>query len=452
MELIKEKRKLKKARRNAQTESLEDSLARGPPVVQGEYDRDFRRFGQVFAVGDRESIRIVGDDSSRLITVCTTGIATDALKDIVITLQMTLLQNLQLAWGQETMLDFTTLEYASEESRVNSVVALGQLYQRLATAAPIQRMSATAMPATLSIGNSRPDMPILPPAVTPPSANPTPVRPDSGRWSTEKASRPAIYNLFRKPLSDSAVPHTSQESLVPRYLLPAISAEKSDWLLKEVATGSSRDHLRESISSTKSSDASSSIFDPNDLWQKTWGSPEDSITGAQVQDPRTSTSRRRVPTSTLEVATAIPTQKLLLPCEGNNFAGFCKARPYSLFRHQTLTMPLLTHHRARGNSNPASRRPSAKDRAPAACTAPRCSGAARNACSKAAWPSSQARSARRTTPKSTTHPASSGGGCSCSNRTSSSTTSFPTRAPRLLAVSSAVRRGRARPCSAEWRV
>lgn len=55
LELIKEKRKIRRALRNAQTESLEDSLARGPPVVQGEYDRDFRRFGQVFAVGDREA-------------------------------------------------------------------------------------------------------------------------------------------------------------------------------------------------------------------------------------------------------------------------------------------------------------------------------------------------------------------------------------------------------------
>lgn len=420
--------------------------------MQGEYDRDFRRFGQVFAVGDSESTWMARHDTTRLITVCTTGIATDALKDIVITLQMTLLQNLQLAWGQETMVDFTTLEYASEKSRVNSVVALGQLYQRLATAAPIHRMSATVLPATLLIGNSHPDMPIAPPAVTPPSANPKPVRPDSGRWSSEKASRPAIYNLFRKPLSDTAVPHASQESLVPRYLLPAISAEKSDWLLKEVETGNSTDNVRQSISSAKSSDASSSIFDPNDLWQKTWGSPEDSITGAQLQDLRASTSRRRVPTSTLEVATAIPTPKLLLPCEENNFAGFCKARPYSLIRHQTLTVPLLTHHRAHGNCNPASRKPSAKDRAQAACTAPRCSGAARNACSKAAWPSSQARSARRTTPKSTTHPASSGGGCSCSNRTSSSKTSFPTRAPRLSAVSSAARWGRARPYLAGWRV
>ncbi len=51
---MKEKRKAKKVLLGTQTESLEDSLARGPPTVQGEYDQDFRRFGEAFAVGDRE--------------------------------------------------------------------------------------------------------------------------------------------------------------------------------------------------------------------------------------------------------------------------------------------------------------------------------------------------------------------------------------------------------------
>lgn len=72
LELIKEKRKVKRALRNGQTESLQDSLSRGPPVVQGEYDRDFRRFGQVFAVGDRESLRKPNDDMTRLMAGCGT--------------------------------------------------------------------------------------------------------------------------------------------------------------------------------------------------------------------------------------------------------------------------------------------------------------------------------------------------------------------------------------------
>lgn len=353
---------------------------------------------------------------------CATGIATDALKDIVITLQMTLLQNLKLAWGQDTMVDFTSLEYASEESRVNSVVALGQLYQRLATAAPIQRMSAAVMPVTGVIENSRPVRPMLPPAPTPPPANPRPVRPDSGRWSTGKASPPAIYNLFRRPKSDTAVPRRgSQESLVPQYLLPAISADKSDpgWLLKEVQTGG-KDTVRQSLSSTISSDASSSIFEPNDLWQIARESPEGSMMGTPVRDPRASMSRQRVPTSTLEVATSVPQPRLLLPCEDNRFAGFCKARPPQLLSRRMSdhdSTDNLSKHRVRGSSNPASRKPSANAHAPAACTAPPCTGAARNACSKVAWPSRKAASARRTTRKCTTPPASSGAGCSCSNRT-----------------------------------
>lgn len=55
LEHIKEKRRVKKLRSTA-TECLEESLARGPPVVQGEYDQDFKRFGDAFAKGDRERL------------------------------------------------------------------------------------------------------------------------------------------------------------------------------------------------------------------------------------------------------------------------------------------------------------------------------------------------------------------------------------------------------------
>ena len=360
MELIKEKRKVKKAMHNAQTESLEDSLARGPPVVQGEYDRDFRRFGHAFAVGDRKSIPLPSNKTTRLKADRAIGIATDALKDIVITLQMTLLQNLQLAWGQDTMMDFTELEMASEESRVNSVVALGQLYQRLATATPIHRMTIGGMPGPRPTENQSPVMPMLYQASTLPSqastlpsqasrlpsANPSAVQPDPGRGSTDKAPPPAIYNMFRRPKSDTAVPRRgSQESLVPRYLLPPISADKSDpgWLLKAVETGGTAS-IRQSVSSTISSDASSSIFEPNDLWQKPLESPEGSIIGSPIPDPRASFGRRRVPTSTLEVVPSSPQPRLLLPCEENKFAGFCKASPDSPFGSMTIsTVALLIH-------------------------------------------------------------------------------------------------------------
>ena len=233
------------------------------------------------------------------------------------------------------MVDFTTLEMASEDSRVNSVVALGQLYQRLAVTVPIQRVTIMGMPATGSIEPSSPVAPMLSPAPSRPAPpSPRPALPDSGRGSTEKASPPAIYNMFRKPKSDTAVRRRgSQESLVSQYLLPAIPADKSDpgWLLKEVETGR-HDGVRQSMSSTISSDASSSIFDPNDLWQMSRNSPEGSIATTPSQDRRPSFNRQRVPTSTLEVATPTPQPRLLLPCEENKFAGFCKARPFNSFR------------------------------------------------------------------------------------------------------------------------
>ncbi|KAI9870018.1 MAG: hypothetical protein M1830_004823 [Pleopsidium flavum] len=254
LEHIKEKRKAKKALRNSQTENLEDSLARGPPTVQGEYDQDFRRFGAVFAVGDK--------------------IATDALKDIVITLQMTLLQNLQLAWRQDTMVDFTILK----------------MRQKIL---PFSRITTRVTPIASAIESSGPVTPITISAPAEPSPTPKSVPPDSGRWPTEKIPAAAKLSLFRRPKSDTAVTNRiSQELIVPRYLSPAISADKADpgWLLKEVDLGG-RDRARESTPSAEiSSDASSSIFEPNDLWQDPWEMPDGLSKETAVQDRRPSTS------------------------------------------------------------------------------------------------------------------------------------------------------------------
>ena len=60
---IKERRKAKKALREAvspdsTTKDLELSLARGQDVVRSQYDRDFRRLGQAFALGDRKHLEL----------------------------------------------------------------------------------------------------------------------------------------------------------------------------------------------------------------------------------------------------------------------------------------------------------------------------------------------------------------------------------------------------------
>ena len=56
---IKERRKAKRALREAvspenATKDLELSLAQGQDAVRSRYDRDFRRLGEAFAIGDRK--------------------------------------------------------------------------------------------------------------------------------------------------------------------------------------------------------------------------------------------------------------------------------------------------------------------------------------------------------------------------------------------------------------
>lgn len=97
--------------------NLEDSLALGPLAIQGQYDNDFRRFGQKYAQGDR--------------------IAGEQMKDIIINLQMALLMNLRVALVDDVELDFGALQLVSDKNRVDAVMALCQLYQRMASAAPI---------------------------------------------------------------------------------------------------------------------------------------------------------------------------------------------------------------------------------------------------------------------------------------------------------------------------
>lgn len=107
---------LKKPVAEIPTGMLEDSLRLGPPVVQGQYDHDFRRFGEAYAQGDQT--------------------ARESMKDIIINLQMALLTSLQEALQTDLELNYESLQIASDNTRVNAVVCLGQLHQRLASQSP----------------------------------------------------------------------------------------------------------------------------------------------------------------------------------------------------------------------------------------------------------------------------------------------------------------------------
>lgn len=113
---IKEKRAAKKAL--APTQSLESSLERGPLAVEQAKDSGIARYGPRFATGDQ--------------------VATEALRDILIKLQGTLLTHLWSAQEDDNVTDFHVLVDASDFGRIQSVTVLNELYMRMAQAAPLQ--------------------------------------------------------------------------------------------------------------------------------------------------------------------------------------------------------------------------------------------------------------------------------------------------------------------------
>ncbi|KAL9107175.1 MAG: hypothetical protein Q9227_007875 [Pyrenula ochraceoflavens] len=100
--------------------NLEKSLGRGPSAISEEYDQGYSRFGATFAKGD--------------------ATAREQLKDIIISLQIGVLSELRCAWSDDTAVDYRSLQNASNENRTNTVVCLGQLYQRMCTQAPLKRL------------------------------------------------------------------------------------------------------------------------------------------------------------------------------------------------------------------------------------------------------------------------------------------------------------------------
>lgn len=215
---IKDKRREKReAIEEAATKSLEDSLALGPPIVQGQYDHDFRRFGREYATGD--------------------AIAREGMKDIIINLQMALLFNLRVAWQDDIEPDYRTLQNASDDSRVNAVVCLGQLYQRMSQAAPIRTMAGT--PRIMSPGSYVTSNPLSPPPIsstlgssTLPQISPPPPYITDG---SERSSDPSSSRLDRKP-NVSARPEQSTAS--PTDIEAALDDRLSDLRLSTSTSSS----------------------------------------------------------------------------------------------------------------------------------------------------------------------------------------------------------------------
>lgn len=107
----------KDKRRATKTEQLELSLARSPLAVEDARDSGVEKFGQAFANGDQ--------------------IAREALKDVLIDLQSSLLTQLASLADSNDVVDFSTLVEISDLGRRKSVGALWELYTRMAAAAAI---------------------------------------------------------------------------------------------------------------------------------------------------------------------------------------------------------------------------------------------------------------------------------------------------------------------------
>ncbi|OJJ50699.1 hypothetical protein ASPZODRAFT_236170 [Penicilliopsis zonata CBS 506.65] len=120
--------KVLSAMQDKQKADLAESLALGPPIIQAQYDSHLRRFGDAYALGDR--------------------IAREEMKDVLMVLQMTFLANLRVEGSthlvrgfaeqssnrnHEVDFDFAALQVIADDTRVRMVMALCQLYQRLAT-------------------------------------------------------------------------------------------------------------------------------------------------------------------------------------------------------------------------------------------------------------------------------------------------------------------------------
>lgn len=150
---IKAKRAAKRA--PAPTESLETSLQRGPTAVEEAKDQGIEKYGPRYAYSrDREC---EGSHDMFNLLISNPAIAVEALRDILIHLQGTLLKHLWSAQEDDNIQDFNIVVETSDHGRIRSVMVLNELYMRMAQAAPLQReLSGPSRVQTLdSIPDSR---------------------------------------------------------------------------------------------------------------------------------------------------------------------------------------------------------------------------------------------------------------------------------------------------------
>ncbi|KAF1947199.1 hypothetical protein EJ02DRAFT_137161 [Clathrospora elynae] len=129
-------------RKREEMEKLQTAIILAPPQIQSEYDYDFARIGSKFAAGDCEYSEIF------------LAIGRNQLACILIDLQQNMIQILQgLLLSNSSsgrVVDYAYLFNVSERSRLDSISALAQQYQRFIAAASIAR-TTLGLPSSANI-------------------------------------------------------------------------------------------------------------------------------------------------------------------------------------------------------------------------------------------------------------------------------------------------------------
>ena len=360
------------------TNELSLSLRRGEDVVQSQYDRDARRYGNAFSTGDQ--------------------IARDALKDIIIHIQRQIISNLRIQWQQETMFDFSPLQDASDSSQDQVVLVLLQLQQRILVSKTIENMNPPSVfptpPRSIAhpqiLGNPQtigtPTIPQWSPNGSPqstpgpygfnnvaelspssmisairyPDASPnltsTSKRSSSGMSAEEKpkaTTRRSLFGSNRKKSIEPPAPERGQTGfpMISGHTLPATEENQFPWrtdgqLSPADSFSKSRDKSlngtsnRHSTVNSINTLESSSIHNADNPGFNPWASSQilDDTTlradtqsvlssGQSYMSQDTRSTRRQVQPRTVTTISSNSKstgQKDLLPSEANKFSGFCK--------------------------------------------------------------------------------------------------------------------------------
>lgn len=278
------------------------------------------------------------------------------MKDIIINLQMALLTNLRVSLLNDEELHYGELQIASDDSRVQSVVALCQLYQRLS--------QAKAIPAVLRTVSRTPPHGVEYPALlssSPPDLRTSRVvsddssslvsRPPSSVFDRSEASSPASPDSQRTPIRNS-LPN-SKRSLFQSLRQNSQRHRASSDVTGGVSEQENEPALRPRALVIQTSNASRrrspqrEYYSPDEVNPWTVAETEDDntqapapgpSTDAEVYDPdgwasamSTRGSNRSTSSShsssVVEVNPYVPPitpMGLYLPSEQNQYAGFCK--------------------------------------------------------------------------------------------------------------------------------